>query len=118
MRARKKKRCPSCCKAITVECRSEAVEDALLEKAWDAPFRAHLLAASTKESGAWLNVLPITSLGLRMDDNTVKVAVVLHLATTLCRPYASHHYGTEADCLSTHGLSAKQVRITTITTPH
>ena len=36
--------------------------DALLESAQDAQAKAHLLAASVKESGAWLNVFPISTL--------------------------------------------------------
>ena len=47
----------------------------LLENAPDAQSRARLMAASTKESGAWLNALPISSLGLRMDDNTIRESV-------------------------------------------
>ena len=49
--------------------------DSLLENALDPRDRARLLASAAKESGAWLNVLPISSLGLRMDDDTVRVAV-------------------------------------------
>ena len=58
------------------------------QKAWDLPHvqgtydqlqqgtsdcrsHARLLAAATKESGAWLHALPpVSSLGLRMDDHT------------------------------------------------
>ena len=58
----------------------------------------------TKESGACLKALPITSLGLRMDDDTIRVAVGLRLGTTLCRPHACHHCGSEVDCLGIHGL--------------
>ena len=37
--------------------------------------RARLLAVMAKESGAWLHALPISTLGLRMDGNTIRVAV-------------------------------------------
>ena len=53
--------------------------------ALDPRDRARLLASAAKESGAWLNVLPISSLGLRMDDDTVRVAVGLRLGAPLCR---------------------------------
>ena len=43
----------------------------LLEKAPDDVTRARLLAVSTKECGVWLHALPISNLGLRMNDNTV-----------------------------------------------
>ena len=62
---------------------------------------------SAKESGAWLHALPISSLGLRMDDNTVRVAVGLRLGSTLSRPDGCQHYGAEVDHLATHGLSCK-----------
>ena len=89
-------------------CRVEATADTLLGNAQDGPSRARLLAASTKESGAWLNAPPITSLGLRMDDSTIRVAVGLRLGTTLCRPHSCHHCGTEVDHQGTHGLSCKK----------
>ena len=85
-----------------------SVSDSLLESAPNDSTRARLLAVSTKESGAWLNALPIASLGLRMDDNTVRVAVGLRLGSTLCRPHACQHCGVEVDHLGSHGLSCRK----------
>ena len=79
----------------------------LLENAPDARCRARLLAASTKEAGAWLNALPISSLGLRMDDDTIRVAIGLRLGSSLCRPHVCAHCGAEVDSLATHGLSCR-----------
>ena len=66
-----------------------ATGDALLESAADAASRARLLAA--KEFGMWL---PILSLGLHMDNQTV-VVVGLCLGTPLCQPYTFCHCGAE-----------------------
>ena len=66
----------------------QATFDGLLDATNDPKDRARLLAASTKESGAWLNAPPITSLGLRMDDELVRIAVGLCLGVPLC------HYHT------------------------
>ena len=41
-----------------------------------------LLAAGRKESGAWLNALPVPSLGSCMEDETTRVAVGLRLDPT------------------------------------
>ena len=81
--------------------------EGLLESAPDGITRACPLAVSAKESGAWLHALPISSLGLRMDDNTVRIAVGLRLGSTLCRPHDCQHCGAEVDHRATHGLSCK-----------
>ena len=44
-------------------------------------------ALHVRESGAWLDVLPSTSLGLRMDDETVRIAIGLRLSLPLCSPH-------------------------------
>ena len=56
-------------------------------------------------ANARLNALPISSLGLRMDSSTIRIAVGLRLGSSLCKPHTCHHCGAEVDCLSTHGLS-------------
>ena len=98
---------------------------ACVQKSWDAPLvsnavdlllqnaphdvaRARILAVSAKESGAWLKALPVSSLGLRMDDSTIRVAVGLHLGSVLCRPHTCQHCEVEVDQLGTHGLSCKR----------
>ena len=85
--------------------RVQATLDGLLDTTTDPKDRARLLAASTKESGAWLNAQPITSLGLRMDDEVVRLAVGLRLGIPLCHPHTCCHCGTLVDKQATHGLS-------------
>ena len=82
--------------------------DRLLEEAPDDRSSSRLLACSVRESGAWLNSLPISSLGLHMDDDTVRVAVGLRLGATLCKPQTCKHCGAQVDELATHGLSCRQ----------
>ena len=48
------------------------------------------MAATTKESGAWVHALPMSSLGLRMDDNVVHVTPGIRLGVTLCRVAVDH----------------------------
>ena len=62
--------------------------------------KARLLSASKRESGSWLHTLPVTSLGLRMDDNTIRIAIGLHLGTPLCIPHLCYHCGANVDTLS------------------
>ena len=80
---------------------------ALTNEAPDARSRARLLASSRSEAGAWLQALPAPNLGLRMDDETVRVAVGLRLGTPLCQPHGCSHCGSEVDPLGTHGLSCR-----------
>ena len=83
-------------------CKVSAMADTLLENVQDAQYRARLLAASTKESGAWLNTLPISSLGLRKSRWDY-----IRLGSSLCLPHDCYHCGVEVNCLGTHGLSCK-----------
>ena len=60
----------------------------LLEDVRNEVERARLLAARDRGSGAWLQALPISSVGLRMDDTTLRIAVGLRFGTTIsvCPP--------------------------------
>jgi hypothetical protein len=87
--------------------KTASLAEGLLENALGSRARARLLASRAKDSGAWLNVLPISSLGLRMDDDTIRVAVGLRLGAPLCRPHTCQHCGAEVDSLATHGLSCR-----------
>ena len=59
----------------------------------------------SRESGAWLNALPVASLGLRFDNEVVRVAVGLRLGLPLCRPHQCTHCEAEVNDRGTHGLS-------------
>ena len=57
----------------------------IVESALTAPLhRASFLAASSPHSGDWLFAMPITSCGLRLDDEAVRVGVGLGLGLSLC----------------------------------
>ena len=40
-----------------------------------------------------------------MADDTVRVAVGLHLGAPICRPHNCHHCSLEVDSVATHGLN-------------
>ena len=64
------------------------------------------MAASAPHSGDWLHALPLSTCGLRLDNEAVRVAVGLRLGTSLCEPHQCP-CGKQVDARGTHGLSCK-----------
>ena len=69
--------------------------------------RARPLALSCPESGAWLHSMPISSVGLHMDDDVVRVTVSLCHGIPMCHPHVCSCCGAEVSNLGTHGLSCQ-----------
>jgi len=61
-------------------------------------------AVSAPNSSDWLFDLPITSCGLRLDDEAVRVWVSLRLGTPLCEPH-SCVCGSLGTAENSHGLT-------------
>ena len=78
----------------------------LENSAQDPADRARLIAVSSEHAGDWLNALPITSCGLRLDDETVRIGVGLRLGLNLCEPHRCH-CGIQVDNRGLHCLSCK-----------
>jgi len=79
------------------------VESGLVTCDHQASFRA----AAAPHSGDWLYALPISSCGLRMDDESVRVAVGLRLGCNVCVPHACV-CGTQVDACGTHAFVCKR----------
>ena len=69
--------------------------------------RAWLLASVCRESGARLNALPLSSCGLRMDNQSVRVAVGLRLGAPLCHAHICRHCEVAVVEQATHGFSCR-----------
>ena len=86
-------------------CRVQA--ELLLSDATDQVARARLLAACSPSSGDWLNALPLSSTGLKMDNSTVRIAVGLRLGA----PVVHQHVcicGAIVKADGHHGLSCRR----------
>ena len=59
----------------------------LLLKSSDRLTTVRLLAVAAPHSGDWLKALPMSSCGLRLDDEAIRVAVGLRLGARLCLPH-------------------------------
>ena len=70
--------------------------------------RARLQACSQKESGAWFTAPPISSLGLRMGNATIRIATSLQLGAHLCAPHDCTHCERRVDETWLHGLSCRR----------
>ena len=79
---------------------------AVLAGALDNHHRARVLAVSAPHTGDWLHALPISNCGLRLDDESIRVAVGLRLGINLCQPHTCS-CGTLVDSRGTHGLACK-----------
>ena len=84
-----------------------ATKEQLLHDATDSTTKARLLASSVPESGAWLSVPPLTAAGLRMDDETIRIATGLRLGILLCAPHTCQ-CGARVDARGIHGLSCQK----------
>jgi len=69
--------------------------------------QARLLAVSAPHSGDWLHALSISSCGLRLDDEAVRVAVGLRLGARLCEPHLCP-CGAKVGPEGTHGLACRR----------
>ena len=69
--------------------------------------RARVLASQAPHSGDWLNALPISTCGLRMSNDVVKVAIGFRLGIRLCEPHTCP-CGAMVDAFGTHSLSCRR----------
>jgi hypothetical protein len=76
----------------------------------DSRARARLLAGKQKESGSWLSAPPVSALGLRMTNDSIRIAVGLRLGAPLCIPHNCPLCGNPVDYSGVHGLSCRSSR--------
>jgi len=74
----------------------------------DSCQKARFLAAATPHSGDWLLALPVTSYGLRLRDEAVRVAVALRLGCSVCVAHTCR-CGALVDAQGIHGSVCKHV---------
>ncbi len=70
--------------------------------------RARLLASVAPGLGSWLSALPCSNLGLRLDNQELRIAVGLRDGAPLMRP---HRYGTSVGQVTQdghHGLACRR----------
>ena len=96
--------------------------DRFRQKDWDIPLatvsreellrgadqvgRARLLAATCKESGVWLNAVPVPSLGTQLDPEVLRIALALRIGAKVCEPHPCR-CGRVVDSRGLHGLSCR-----------
>ena len=82
-------------------------QQSLLSSTVDAQDEARLLASAQKESGAWLEALPVPSLGLHLSNNELRVVVSLRLGVPTCAEHTCA-CNEKVGILGTHGLKCKK----------
>ena len=85
----------------------DATFSTLLASQTDDYHKARLLAVCSAHSGDWLNTLPISSCGLRLDNDAIRIAIGLRLGANLCEPYVCI-CGALVNTLCSHCLSCKR----------
>ena len=80
--------------------------DMLLDAAMDHVNRARLLAARSPGSGDWLEALPLSCVGNKMDNTTVRIAAGLHLGAPIMHTHVCV-CGKTVTVDGHHGLSCR-----------
>ena len=81
--------------------------NSLLNNAPSPISRSRLLAVSAPDAGVWLNAIPIPSLGLKLDDESLRICVALRLGSKLNLPYTCI-CGAAVEDSATHGLDCRR----------
>ena len=61
---------------------------------------------SSEHSSEWLHSVPVSNLGLKLDDTSLKIAVGLRLCIKLCSPFRCV-CGDQVDSFARHGLHCR-----------
>jgi len=69
--------------------------------------KARLLAVASSHSGDWLHAPPIASIGLRLSDEAVRLAVAQRLGCKACEPHTCI-CGKPVDARGLHGLFCRK----------
>lgn len=86
---------------------SQSKYDRLLGEAPNETEVARLKAVSAPNSSDWLNAIPVSSLGLKLDNSSLRIACGLRLGSHLCHQHTCI-CGTSVDSLGRHGLCCKK----------
>jgi hypothetical protein len=86
---------------------SQSKFDQLLSKAPNETEVARLKAVSAPNSSDWLTAIPVSSLGLKLDNSSLRIACSLRLGSHLCHQHTCI-CGTSVDSLGRHGLCCKK----------
>ena len=86
---------------------SAACRDQLMSGV-DQVHRARLLASCQPHTAAWLQAVPVPSLGLHLDPETVRIAVALRLGAPVCEPHSCRLCGRSVNRLGHHALSCQK----------
>ena len=61
---------------------------------------------ASERASDWLHAIPIPSLGLKLDNTSIRIACGLRLGSPLCHPHKCQ-CGTDVDKFGRHGLSCR-----------
>ena len=64
---------------------------------------------ASEQASAWLNAVPVPSLGLKLDNGSIRLACGLRLRTKICQPHTCI-CGSLVDEHGRHGLSCKNAK--------
>ena len=98
-------------------------KDRSVQKLWDEPRsslryegllqngnseeKAILLSTSSEDSSAWVHAVPISSLGLKLENSSFKIACGLRIGAKICVPYRCI-CGAQVDPFGRHGLHCQK----------
>ena len=86
---------------------TEKIHHDLVDSSTDPATKARLLSTATKEAGAWLNALPVSHLGTKLDNNSLRIAIGLRVGADLVEAHRCV-CGAAVDRKGTHGLSCRR----------
>ena len=81
----------------------------LLDNAETPSEKARLLAVASEHSSDWLNAAPVPTMGLKLDDMTLRIACGLRLGTPIIHPHKCV-CGNVVDKTGRHGLSCTNTK--------